>query len=102
MAIAPLSAVLARHSAGFHSVVPFDPGRDLLYPFDFTAANTSLGPDDIADTERFANYINRTLSANKARYGIGGYNEHRTLYAVHGVFTDTFLNAESVHVYEIK
>ena len=81
MAIAPLSAVLARHSAGFHSVVPFDPGRDLLYPFDFTAANTSLGPDDIADTERFSNYINRTLRANNARYGIGGYNEHRTLYA---------------------
>ena len=81
MAIAPLSAVLARHSAGFHSVVPFDPGRDLLYPFDFTAANTSLRPDDIADTERFANYINRTLRANNARYGIGGYNEHRTLYA---------------------
>jgi murein DD-endopeptidase MepM/ murein hydrolase activator NlpD len=81
MAIAPLSTVLARHSAGFHSVVPFDPGKDLLYPFDFTAANTSLRPDDIADTERFANYINRTLHANKARYGIGGYNEHRTLYA---------------------
>jgi murein DD-endopeptidase MepM/ murein hydrolase activator NlpD len=81
MAISPLSAVLARHSAGFHSVVPFDPGRDLLYPFDFTAANTSLRPDDIADTERFANYINRTLRANNARYGIGGYNEHRTLYA---------------------
>ena len=81
MAIAPLSAVLARHSAGFHSVVPFDPGKDLLYPFDFTAANTSLRPDDIADTERFANYINRTLRANNARYGIGGYNEHRTLYA---------------------
>ena len=81
MAIAPLSAILARHSAGFHSVVPFDPGKDLLYPFDFTAANTSLRPNDIADTERFANYINRTLRANNARYGIGGYNEHRTLYA---------------------
>ena len=81
MAIAPLSAVLARHSAGFHSVVPFDPGRDVLYPFDFTAANTNLRPEDIADTERFANYINRTLRANNARYGIGGYNEHRTLYA---------------------
>jgi len=81
MAIAPLSTVLARHSAGFHSVVPFDPGKDLLYPFDFTAANTSLRTDDIADTERFANYINRTLRANNARYGIGGYNEHRTLYA---------------------
>lgn len=93
MATSPLSAVLARHSAGIHSVVPFDPGRDLLYPFDFTAANATLSPDDVADTECFATYINRILGANKARYGIGGYNEHRTLYARSRHF-DSFLQVE--------
>jgi hypothetical protein len=38
----------------------------------------------------------------------GGYTgpvsvigEHRTLHAVNGVFTDTFANADSVHIYEI-
>ena len=38
----------------------------------------------------------------------GGYTgpvtvvgEHRTLQAVKGVFTDTFANADSVHIYEI-
>jgi peptidoglycan LD-endopeptidase LytH len=76
-----LSAVLDRHNAGFHSVVPFDPARDRLYAFDFTERNTALSPNDIADTERFAAYINRTLQSHQARYGFGGYNEHRTLYA---------------------
>jgi murein DD-endopeptidase MepM/ murein hydrolase activator NlpD len=77
----PLAALLARHQAEFHPVVPFDPVRDGLYPFDFTERNTSLSPDVIANTESFATWINRTLQENKARYGIGGYGEHRTLYA---------------------
>jgi peptidoglycan LD-endopeptidase LytH len=81
MATISLSAVLDRHNAGFHSVVPFDPARDRLYAFDFTERNTALPPNDIADTERFAAYINRTLQSHHARYGFGGYNEHRTLYA---------------------
>jgi murein DD-endopeptidase MepM/ murein hydrolase activator NlpD len=81
MATTPLSAVLNRHSAGFHPVVPFDPVRDRLFPFDFTESNTGLLVDDISDTERFAAYINRTLREHHARYGFGGYDEHRTLYA---------------------
>ena len=52
-----------------------------MYPFDFSERNTSLSPTDISDTERFACWINNTLKAEKACYGIGGYNEHRTLYA---------------------
>ncbi len=35
----------------------------------------------MADTERFACWINRSLQLHNARYGIGGYGEHRTLYA---------------------
>ena len=81
MATISLSGVLDRHATGFHSVVPFDPARDRLYTFDFTERNTALSPNDIADTERFAAFINRTLQSHQARYGFGGYNEHRTLYA---------------------
>jgi murein DD-endopeptidase MepM/ murein hydrolase activator NlpD len=61
--------------------VPFDTTRDKLYSFDFTEGNNNLSPADISDTERFACWINNTLQGEKARYGIGGYNEHRTLYA---------------------
>jgi murein DD-endopeptidase MepM/ murein hydrolase activator NlpD len=73
--------ILERHRAEYHPVVPFDKGRDKLYAFDFTESNTELSPDEIADTERFAGWINRTLKLHQARYGIGGYGEHRTLYA---------------------
>jgi peptidoglycan LD-endopeptidase LytH len=76
-----LANILAKHQAGFHPVVPFDPAGDRLYAFDLTDGNTQLSPDVIADNESFATWINRTLKENKARYGIGGYGEHRTLYA---------------------
>ncbi|HEY6902300.1 MAG TPA: peptidoglycan DD-metalloendopeptidase family protein, partial [Puia sp.] len=76
-----LQALLKRRQPEFHAVVPFDPAQDRLYPFDFTENNRELSPDEIADTERFAAYINRTLQQNRARYGFGGYGEHRTLYA---------------------
>ena len=79
--MASLIAILDRHRADFHPVVPFDTTRDRLYPLDFTENNTSLSPDDIADTDRFASWINQTLRQYQARYGIGGYGEHRTLYA---------------------
>jgi peptidoglycan LD-endopeptidase LytH len=81
MAPTTLPAILNRYSDGFHAVVPYDPAKDLLFPFDFTEQNTRLAGDEIADTERLAAYINRTLSEHGARYGFGGYGEHRTLYA---------------------
>jgi murein DD-endopeptidase MepM/ murein hydrolase activator NlpD len=78
--MASLTAILDRHRADYHPVVPFDTTRDRLFSFDFTEHNTSLSSDEIASTERFACWINRTLEAHQARYGIGGYGEHRTLY----------------------
>jgi len=76
-----IQAALKAHAKELHPVVPFDPGRDRLYPFDFTSNNQELRPEQIADTESFAAYINLTLQQHHARYGIGGYGEHRTLYA---------------------
>jgi murein DD-endopeptidase MepM/ murein hydrolase activator NlpD len=81
MGAALLSDLLKRHRPDFHPVVPFDPGRERLYPFDFTESNTGLSSKDIADTERFAAYINKALGQHQASYGFGGYDEHRTLYA---------------------
>ncbi|HEY4285562.1 MAG TPA: peptidoglycan DD-metalloendopeptidase family protein [Puia sp.] len=81
MAASLLSDLLKRHQPDFHPVVPFDPARERLCSLDFTENNTRLLPEDIADTGRFALYINRMLDENQARYGFGGYGEHRTLYA---------------------
>jgi murein DD-endopeptidase MepM/ murein hydrolase activator NlpD len=76
-----LTAILQQHRAGYHPVVPFDAAKDKLYAFDFTGNNSTLSPEVIADTDRFAAYISRHLRENEARYGIGGYGEDRTLYA---------------------
>ncbi len=54
-------SLLEKHRESFHPVVPFDQGKDKLYPFDFTDKNETLTAGDIADTERFATYINSTL-----------------------------------------
>jgi hypothetical protein len=73
--------VLKKYQHSFHPVVPFNPSTDKLFPFDFTENNKELTPEQIADTESFANYINAQLKKHSCKYGIGGYNEHRTLYA---------------------
>ncbi|HEY4208896.1 MAG TPA: peptidoglycan DD-metalloendopeptidase family protein [Puia sp.] len=78
---ATIQTALKAHGQDLHPVVPFDPVNDRLYAFDFTEANRDLSPDQIADTESFAIWIKETLRQHGARYGIGGYDEHRTLYA---------------------
>jgi len=80
MGSASLISVLQKHQS-FHPVVPFDPARDQLYPLDFTEKNKDLDPEQIADTESFAAYINLLLNQHHCKYGFGGYGEHRTLYA---------------------
>ena len=53
---------------------------------DFTANNLSLTKDIIENTDKFCSYINQQLADANALYGIGGYNEHRTIYARSDVF----------------
>jgi murein DD-endopeptidase MepM/ murein hydrolase activator NlpD len=75
------AAILQRSASLFQPVVPFDPAVDQLCPFDLTAANLELTAAIIADTAAFSSYIDQQLEKKKCRYGIGGYNEHRTIYA---------------------
>ncbi len=53
---------------------------------DFTEANKNLNSEIIGNTEVFSNYINNQLSTAGCRYGIGGYNEHRTIYNRSSIF----------------
>ncbi|HJP64471.1 MAG TPA: peptidoglycan DD-metalloendopeptidase family protein [Mucilaginibacter sp.] len=69
------------HPTEIGKVVDYNPGTDRLYLFDFTATNTELSAEDIEDTSRFSAWVTRKLQKNNCRYGIGGYMEHRTIYA---------------------
>lgn len=77
---------LLQQAGNFHPVVPFEPGHDHLLQLDFTDANTALTTEIIADTQAFTEWINKQLHAHDARYGIGGYAEHRTIYNRSTVF----------------
>jgi len=80
-ATARLAQYLRTHQTFVGKVVDFDPNTDLLFQFDFTSANTELSADIVGDTDKFTSYINQKLANSKRRYGIGGYMEHRTVYA---------------------
>ncbi|MBC8032643.1 MAG: peptidoglycan DD-metalloendopeptidase family protein [Chitinophagaceae bacterium] len=69
-------------------LIDFDPRLDKFYPFDFSRNNAALSEDLIADTRLFSRYIEKELERNGCKYGIGGYNEHRTIYARSTHFDD--------------
>lgn len=82
----PISFEEAVRSLQFAPVVPFDPGTDKLLLLDFTEKNKGLTEDILKDTTKFSAYINNLLANAGARYGIGGYDEHRTVYSRSKVF----------------
>ncbi|RYY21827.1 MAG: peptidase M23 [Chitinophagaceae bacterium] len=83
-----------------HPVVLFDATTDKIVPLDLTASNTKLDAAIVGDTWLFSQYINNTLAAAGARYGIGGYNEHRTVYSRSTVFdsSDTGEEPRRLHL----
>ncbi|MEP6614299.1 MAG: peptidoglycan DD-metalloendopeptidase family protein [Mucilaginibacter sp.] len=76
-----LAAYIENHPDAVGKVVDFDSVADSLFHFNFTASNTELDADTFSDTVKFNSWINQKLSDNNSRYGIGGYMEHRTIYA---------------------
>jgi murein DD-endopeptidase MepM/ murein hydrolase activator NlpD len=77
----PVIQLLHKHAPVFHPVVPFSPGKDRLQEMDFTEDNKDLTEEIYTDINKFNAYINQMLQKNNCRYGIGGYNERRIIYA---------------------
>lgn len=73
-----LKSILPESTIG--RVVDFDPTADRLYALDLTSANKELTDDILDDTSSFSDWVEQKLSTSGSRYGIGGYNEHRTIY----------------------
>ncbi|SDH22896.1 Peptidase family M23 [Pedobacter terrae] len=76
-----LKQVIEKNREFIHKIVDFDPKHDQLLPFDFTVVNTELKDEILDDTDLFSEWVNEKLAKNNTRYGIGGYNEHRTIYS---------------------
>ena len=52
-----------------------------LLPLDFPQNNFELTSEILSVTNKFSGWIESKLKDNDGRYGIGGYNEHRTIYS---------------------
>src|SRR3954447_1716229 len=84
-----LENLLRKYQSTFHRVLPFDPGYDKLLLLDFTLRNKTLTEDIFNDTKKFSVYIIDQLKRANAKYGIGGYNEHRTIYSRSATFNNS-------------
>jgi murein DD-endopeptidase MepM/ murein hydrolase activator NlpD len=69
------------HPEAIGKVVDFDADHDRLYHFDLTAANKELTAEVINKPWMFSQLVSEKLRDYNCRYGIGGYMEHRTIYA---------------------
>ena len=76
-----LAAYIEPHPDAIGKVVDFDAAADRLYHFNFTVSNTEMDEDTFSDTVKFSAWVNQKLRVNNCRYGVGGYMEHRTIYA---------------------
>ena len=92
-----LAAYFDAHQVAIGKVVDFDPAADKLYHFNFTVTNTELDADTFSDTIKFDYWINKKLSSKLCRYGVGGYMEHRTIYARSAHF-DTLDEPRRLHL----
>lgn len=81
-----LEEILAANKGSFHPVVPYIPGESKFLAMNFTASNEALTDEILRDFELFAGYVDTEIKKAGALYGIGGYNEHRTVYKTSRVF----------------
>ncbi len=72
----------------FHPVVKFNPDKEKMTVLDFTKNNEALQKIDIKDTITFCKYINNVLETADAKFGVGGYNELRSMYSASDLFDD--------------
>ncbi|HUP13971.1 MAG TPA: peptidoglycan DD-metalloendopeptidase family protein, partial [Niastella sp.] len=82
---------------GFHPIVSFNPATDTLMPLNFTEENKELNDTILKNNDLFTQYITEKLRATGATYGVGGYNEHRTIYSRSAVF-DTSDEPRRLHL----
>ena len=78
-------------------VVDFNACTDRLYHLNLTAANAGLNEQIFEDTQKFIRWIDDKIVRNNCKYAVGGYMEHRTIYARSTLF-DTDIEPRRLHL----
>jgi peptidoglycan LD-endopeptidase LytH len=81
-----LIAALQKHKNEFQRVIDVDPSSDRIVRIDLSEENDGLSETNFSDYSVFSGWINEKLNAAQARYGVGGYAEHRLVYSFSRVF----------------
>jgi len=89
--------IIKSNASLIKKVVDFDASIDKLLPLDFTVSNTELTDEILDNTDIFSTWVNQKLKTNNAIYGIGGYNEHRTIYS-RSIHFDTAEESRRLHL----
>lgn len=76
-----LAAYLNTNQNAIGKVIDLKADTDRVYRFDLTSANADLDAAAFSDTVKFSGWINSRIFESGCKYGIGGYMEHRTIYA---------------------
>ena len=78
--------IFLRNQSTFAPVVLFDPQKDRLAKMDFSGSNENLSGAVLEDLAGFSAWVNNEIEVAGARYGMGGYNELRSVYSRSSIF----------------
>lgn len=81
-----LIAALKKNAQSFSPVIEFDPAKDKLTGIDLGKDNSEINEMIFNDTSLFTNWVNEKINNARARYGIGGYGEYRSVYEFSKIF----------------
>ncbi|MET4081228.1 murein DD-endopeptidase MepM/ murein hydrolase activator NlpD [Pedobacter sp. UYP30] len=84
-----LESILAAQATTIGKVVDYNQGKDDLIHLDCTSNNQELSDKQLSDTLLYATWMEEKLASAKAKYGIGGYSEHRDIYKRSNHFSAT-------------
>jgi murein DD-endopeptidase MepM/ murein hydrolase activator NlpD len=83
-----LNEILKAHSSKFHPVINFKPETEKIISIDFSHKNKELEKIDLENTAELSDYMDQLLASQEAQYGIGGYDELRTVYSRSKLFNN--------------
>lgn len=79
-------------------LLPFDFQHDPYLILDFSATNPDLADLDLNNTVIFTDYVFSKLRTAGAKVGVGGYNEHRTIYRRSQHFQQSEEDPREIHL----
>jgi peptidoglycan LD-endopeptidase LytH len=85
--VTPLEAILIRHQANFHAVLPGAELPGALAPVNLSVQNSDMPIGLADDLPAFIQYIDQLRQARRALYLIGGYAELRGIYSRSDLFS---------------